>query len=159
MIALKIAVKALSLVAATACVVSLASCSLKKPVEEYSETVNYKDLITTNETTTQEKNYKKGWPAIVLEYIAPYFGEGKYVKTASKKLVDSTLYVLLFDDVPLEDALSYGRSVGIWEDDWTKELDDSYIVTDKHKKFVISLNYTPNSFNGYNFKISIRILH
>ena len=89
MIALKIAVKALSLVAATACVVSLASCSLtQKPVEEYSETVNYQDLITTNAATTETVNYKKGWPQIVLDYIAPYFGEGKYVKTLSKKTAD-----------------------------------------------------------------------
>ncbi len=156
---MKIAVKALSLVTVTACIISLASCSVKKPVEEYSETVNYKDLVTTNETTTEAKNYKKGWPPSVLNYIAPYFGEGKYVKTASKNMVDGTLYVLMFDDVPLEDALSYGRSVGIWEDDWTKELDGSSNVTDKHKKFVINLNYTPESFNGYNFKISVRILH
>ncbi len=128
-----------------------------KPVEDYEEYIEDTDPVFEKVTEESTRNYAEGWDEDVRSYISVYLSEGEYVKTITKKQDDGTTYTIVYNDVPRDDAIAYGREVGIWEEDWVKSKDNTISVTDVHKAFSLRLTHYSKPQNGYNFTISIKI--
>lgn len=147
----------ISILSALAILFSLASCTTMKPVEGYEEYVEDTDPVFEKVTEDETRNYAEGWPEDVRSYISVYLSEGEYVKTVSNNTANGVSYTIVYNDVPRDDAIAYGREVGIWEEDWERDADNTVSVSDVHKAFSIRLTHYSKPINGYNFTISIKI--
>ena len=128
-----------------------------EPVEGYEEYLEDTDPVFEKVTERETRDYTEGWPESVRSYISVYLSEGDYVKTVTNDQADGVAYTIVYSDVPRDDAIAYGREVGIWEDDWEKDEDNNIVVNDSHKAFSLKLTHYSKPLNGYNFKISIKL--
>ena len=147
----------ISILSVIAILFSLASCRTMKPVEGYEDYLDDTEPVFTSKKEETTRDYTQGWDKAVRSYISVYLSEGEYVNTLTKNDSNGTLYTILYNDVPRDDAIAYGREVGIWEEDWEKDSDNNVSVLDVHKAFSIKLTHYSKPYNGYNFKISIKI--